>query len=63
MGFFARRYEISDKRLQICKECDKFDPSNSQCKVCGCFMNYKTLLPYVSCPLDKWKEVEDKEDK
>jgi hypothetical protein len=60
---FIKRYKISQERLEICRTCDSFNHTTTQCKECGCFMDYKTLLPYVSCPLDKWKEFEDKEDK
>lgn len=62
-NIFKNRYKISKERLAICQTCEKFNHVNSQCAECGCFMDYKTLLPYVSCPLDKWKEFEDKEDK
>lgn len=63
LEIFKKRKEISEQRLEICRKCDSFNHENSQCKECGCFMEYKTLLPYVSCPLDKWKEYEEKEDK
>lgn len=61
-NMFRERFQISEKRLEICKTCDKFNKTNSQCAECGCFMDYKTLLPYVSCPLDKWKAIESEED-
>ena len=61
-NFFRNRFKISEQRLAICRQCDKFDPKNSQCSECGCFMDYKTLLPLVSCPLDKWKAVEGIEE-
>ena len=62
-NFFKNRFKISEERLSVCRECDKFNPRNSQCSECGCFMDYKILLPFVSCPLNKWKEFEEKEDK
>ena len=61
--FFKHRFEISDQRMAICRQCDKFDPKSSQCSECGCFMEYKTLLPYVDCPLGKWKAFTAEEDK
>ena len=61
-NFFKHRFKISEQRLEICRQCDKFNQQNSQCAECGCFMDYKTLLPYVSCPLDKWKAIESEED-
>ena len=62
-NFFKNRFKISDERIAICRECDKFNRVNSQCSEYGCFMDYKTLLPFVSCPLGKWKEFEDEKDK
>ena len=60
--FFKHRFKISDKRMEVCRQCDKFNEITSQCAECGCFMDYKTLLPYVSCPLGKWKAIESEED-
>ena len=61
-NLFKNRFEISEQRLEICRKCDKFNHVNSQCNECGCFMDYKTLLPYVSCPLGKWEKIESEED-
>jgi len=33
--------EISEKRLSICRECPEFIKTTSQCKECGCIMNFK----------------------
>lgn len=46
--------EISKKRLEICKGCDRFIALTSQCLECGCIMNLKTKLPNAECPLHKW---------
>lgn len=62
-NFFKNRFKIADERMAICKQCDKFNHENSRCNECGCFMEYKTLLPYVSCPLGKWEKFEDEKDK
>lgn len=59
---FRRRFEISEKRLAICETCDRFDKEKRKCLECGCFMEYKTLLPFVHCPLHKWGKEEEKED-
>lgn len=52
---YTERIRISQERLEVCKSCDRFDEENSRCNECGCFMKYKTLLPWSKCPLDKWK--------
>lgn len=44
----------SENRLTICKTCDKFNHENKRCNQCGCFMEYKTLLPNAKCPIGKW---------
>lgn len=54
---FSKRYKIADERLAICKTCDKLEPHSFRCRECGCFMDYKVLLPYVSCPLAKWNSI------
>jgi len=49
--------DIAEKRLDICKDCDKFIKATTQCKECGCVMKLKTKLPNASCPLGKWDVV------
>ena len=46
----------SDEKYKICTECEHFKEKTKQCKLCGCFMPLKTLLPGMSCPADppKW---------
>lgn len=51
---WTRRKTISDERLKICGKCEFYISSSSKCVKCGCFMNYKTMLPYVDCPIGKW---------
>lgn len=50
--------ELAAERLDICKGCDRFIKSTSQCKECGCIMKLKTKLPNASCPLHKWEAVQ-----
>ena len=61
-NFFKNRFKIADQRIEICKACDKYEPKTTQCNECGCFMAAKTLMPFVSCPLDKWKAIDTKEE-
>ena len=46
--------ETSSKRLEICKQCDRFKKNTTQCMECGCFMIAKTRLSQATCPLGKW---------
>lgn len=50
---------IKDHRLTTCKNCDKFVALTSQCRECGCFMNFKTQLTAAECPLKKWGKYTD----
>ena len=49
--------EDSQKRLDICLQCDRLVKKINQCKECGCLMNLKTQLPHAYCPLGKWGAV------
>ena len=62
-SIFKNRYLLSEERLSVCKTCDRFNKISSQCSICGCFMNYKTLLYDASCPVDKWLPYEEDEKK
>ena len=45
---------IKENRLTTCRGCDKFIPLTTQCRECGCHMDYKTKLTAAECPLKKW---------
>lgn len=53
-GIFKERFKVSEERLDHCRKCDRFESGPNRCKECGCFMDYKTLLPWATCPLGKW---------
>lgn len=46
--------EKAQERFDICKKCDKFEPTAAKCKECGCFMKVKVKFGIFSCPLKKW---------
>lgn len=46
--------DVYKKRLEICKNCDKFDKSQDRCRECGCFVSVKAKFVLDSCPLNKW---------
>jgi len=48
-----------ERRLEICKTCEKFDSFFTRCKECGCFLKIKTWFMNSRCPLDKWGEQFD----
>lgn len=45
---------VYNKRLEICKKCDKFDENQTRCYECGCFLPAKAKFVLDSCPLNKW---------
>lgn len=54
--------EISEKRLNICKECDQFN--GHICMMCGCFMKAKTRVAKAYCPMmpPKWGPIDEVPD-
>ncbi len=53
-GRLLNEDDISEKRLNLCKICKKFEPKYQRCSVCGCFMTLKTNLEAANCPLGIW---------
>jgi len=48
--------EIKNQRMDICKNCDKYDAEQVRCIECGCYLEIKTSFSLDSCPLGKWAE-------
>jgi hypothetical protein len=46
--------EEKNKRFDICKNCNWFDPKTEKCFQCGCYLKIKTYLKAESCPIGKW---------
>lgn len=46
--------DLTKKRLEICRSCDRLFKPTFQCKECGCFMKIKTRIESQSCPIGKW---------
>ena len=46
---------IQAQRYAVCKGCEHFVATTSQCQQCQCFMGIKTWLGGFACPLDKWQ--------
>ena len=38
--------EEKKKRLDACRGCEKYNPAQGRCTVCGCFMRFKAGLKY-----------------
>jgi hypothetical protein len=52
---------LAEQRMAICNGCEHLGPIIKVCKLCGCFMPAKTLLPFAECPVGKWGKLEKKE--
>jgi hypothetical protein len=50
---------MSERRLEICSECEHLNKTLMQCKKCGCFMHGKSKFPSASCPVGKWGPEEE----
>lgn len=63
-----RGYEIltteqeQDDRLDECDWCDDLTES-SQCRVCSCWVQAKTMLTMEACPRKKWRAIWRKKKK
>lgn len=58
--------QLAKKRYNICLECPsraslfKQKKWSEYCNECGCLLQGKIFTPkYDSCPLNKWREVEE----
>ena len=47
--------KIQKARMGICLSCEKIIKITHQCKECMCFMDVKTRLEGIKCPLGKWE--------
>ncbi len=46
--------ELKKQRLSICRQCLEYISLTTQCKKCGCVMEFKTRLENAVCPIGKW---------
>lgn len=44
--------DMSRRRLDICRGCDKW--KGGTCSICGCFTSLKVRLAAEACPIGKW---------
>ena len=44
--------DIYEKRLSVCKECDRLNAGT--CAACGCYVELRALTPVSHCPYKKW---------
>lgn len=43
---------LYEKRLAICKECDRL--ADGMCRGCGCFVEMRAAITKNACPYEKW---------
>ena len=44
--------EVYEKRLGICRECEKL--VEATCEACGCYVEYRAYASLSRCPKRKW---------
>ena len=49
---------ISNRRLDICMDCNQFFSATKQCKICKCFVRAKAEYSGEICPLNKWWNID-----
>lgn len=59
---WTERKRIAQERLKVCETCDQIELDTYRCKKCGCFMKFKTEIPFSDCPLGKWNSYEEKKN-
>tara|TARA_B100000927_G_scaffold273501_1_gene251987 strand:+ start:911 stop:1156 length:246 start_codon:yes stop_codon:yes gene_type:complete len=45
---------VKKARIDICRDCNRFDPDHARCRECGCFMPTKVKFSAARCPLRLW---------
>jgi len=55
-GAFQVSDEVKNQRMEICRNCEKYDADQIRCIECGCFLESKVSFSLDSCPLEKWTE-------
>lgn len=53
---WTRQKKLSDERLSICGQCEYLEHKRMKCTKCGCYMEFKSLLPGAECPIGKWSK-------
>ena len=46
--------EESNKRFEICNNCEFLNKEQYRCAKCGCFMKTKVKFSGAKCPISKW---------
>jgi hypothetical protein len=46
--------DVYNTRMATCTACEFFRKEDKRCTQCGCFMEAKTRLKNVECPIHKW---------
>jgi len=57
----GQKYEFTDSRLAVCRECEKGYFKKERilrlfCAECKCFIPAKARVKEAECPLDKWPD-------
>lgn len=53
-GMKEASLDLIQKRLNICADCEHYNPEKEKCSECGCYLSVKTSWAEQKCPLGKW---------
>lgn len=42
--------DMKRRRVNICKQCNKYDQGSKRCSICGCYIHAKASLAKETCP-------------
>lgn len=46
----------AEDRLSICNRCEELT-GDRQCRICTCYVGFKSMLTTEKCPKDKWWRI------
>ena len=61
-GFPMASDEEKERRAEICSTCPSLRKEEYRCGECGCFLKFKIAMQTSTCPINKWKKEEIKND-
>ena len=56
-GFKQVSYDEYNNRLSICRACIFFDPEQTRCTDCGCYVKVKSKFKTENCPQGYWRKL------
>lgn len=55
--------DYSKSRYKVCKKCPERNKVTGTCNVCGCLLKAKVKVKEEYCPMNKWKDIKEFENR